>query len=425
MNLTLQVFLEKSRGGEPYMRKLLKSVMVPVLVALAISAVPVQLGYGQNSNDQGEDDRGSVNMLLDLFEKANNTLYNVLTTVEDRKGEPLPDVVWAHYDTGLARAREAVQLRNEARYQEAKAKALEAMQRLRQGMVDVADDFEEVQTEGEQTAYRARGIEDAVERVRARIERLEQIAQHAEERGMNASRIKERLGNVTGLLSKVRARIEAGDINEAAREMNMSQRWLGEAMAALKPVIDTYKANQAASFLDNVEEHLSSTLEMIRSTISELNVPEQVKAQITEQIEQAIQTAQNTISQARERLQAGDVDNAMPNLSELRNILPGLLTQLRGSLAQHKPGFGYALESIHRYEVILDVLQENAEVLKEKGIDTSELEAKIQELHDMILQTITDLREDKDVEELRYQIEDLIEEIKALIEQLETEAESS
>ena len=403
------------------MKKMLKFVMVPVLVALVVSTLPIQLGYSQN--DQDEDAQSEVvGKLLGLLERARERLHTVLATVEERKGEPLPDVVWAHYDAALTRAREAVQLRNEARYEEAKEKALEAMHRLRQGMLDVADDFEDVQTEGERTTYRARGIEDAVERVRLRIERLEQIAENAETRGMNASRIRERLGNVTGLLSRIRTRIEAGDINEAAQEMNMSQRRFGEAMAALKPVIDTYKANQARSFLDKIEEHLSTTLEMINSTISELHIQVQTKAMIMEQIEQTIQTAQNKISQARERLQAGDIDNAMPNLGELRDIVPGLMTQLRGSLAQLKPGFGYALENVHRYEVILDVLEENAEALEEKGVDTSELEAKIQELYDLILKTIAEVKEDRDVEELLNQIQDLIEDAKALIEQLEAES---
>ena len=403
------------------MKKMLKFVMVPVLVALVVSTLPIQLGYSQN--DQDEDAQSEVvGKLLGLLERARERLHTVLATVEQRKGEPLPDVVWAHYDAALTRAREAVQLRNEARYEEAKEKALEAMHRLRQGMLDVADDFEDVQTEGERTAYRARGIEDAVERVRLRIERLEQIAENAETRGMNASRIRERLGNVTGLLSRIRTRIEAGDINEAAQEMNMSQRRFGEAMAALKPVIDTYKANQARSFLDKIEEHLSTTLEMINSTITELHIQVQTKAMIMEQIEQTIQIAQNKISQARERLQAGDIDNAMPNLGELRDIVPGLMTQLRGSLAQLKPGFGYALENVHRYEVILDVLEENAEALEEKGVDTSELEAKIQELYDLILKTIAEVKEDRDVEELLNQIQDLIEDAKALIEKLEAES---
>jgi tetratricopeptide (TPR) repeat protein len=406
------------------MEKSLKSVMIPVLVALAISAVPVQLGYGQLSNGQGEDDRGSVNMLLDLFEKANNTLYNALVTVEDR-GVALPEVVWANFDRGLETAKEAVAKRDAENYAEAKQKALEAMQRLRDVALDVGDDLDQVETEDEHEARIAAGIEAAADRINARIGILQAIAENAEAQGIDASKITERLGNVTELLNRIKEHIEQGDIDEAADDMGMSQQEFGKAMAALKPVVDTHKADQAASYLDNVEERLSTILDMINSTLSELPIPEPVKDLIMQQVDQALQTAQSKIAEARAHLQEGDVEDIMPVLDELREVVPGLMAELRGNLAAHKPDLGDALEDIDRYQLILDVLEDKAEILEEKGVDTAELQAKIQELHDLILDTVAGLKAGEDVEQLLAQIGSFIEEIEALVDQLETGGESS
>ena len=405
------------------MRKLLKSVMVPVLVALAVSAVPVQLGYGQDGSGQ-EEDPGSVNMLLDLFDKANSTLYNALITVEGR-GATLPEVVWANFDKGLETAKEAVTKRDAENYAEARAKALEALQRLRDVALEVGDDLDQVETEDEHEARIAAGIEGAVDRIKARISILQVMAENAEAQGIDASKIVERLGNVTELLTRIKGHIEEGDIDEAADDMGVSQQEFGKAMAALEPVVDTYKAGQAASFLDKVEKRLSTILEMISSTIGGLNIPEQVKALIMEHVTQGIQTAQSKIAEARTHLQEGDVDDAMPVLDELGEVVPGLMAELRGNLAVHKPDLGDALEGIDRYQLILDVLEENADILEEKDVDTTELQAKIQELHNLILETIADLEAGEDVEQLLAQIENFIEEIEALVDQLEAEAEGS
>jgi len=370
------------------MNRMLKFVVVPLLAALVIGVLPMQLGYGQA--EQKGDDQNVVNRLLGLFEKANATLYNVLLRVNQTV--PLPNVVWEKYDTGLAKAKEAVQRRDAGDNTGAKAKALEAMQKIKEVMLDVADDYESIQTEDEIKALKAAGIEDAVERINATIARLEEIAENAEARGIDASQIRERLGNVTKLLTQIRERIEAGDIEEAAEKLEMSQQWFGEAMAELRPVIDANKLSQAQRFLSMTEERFTSVSTMINDVISGLPIPEIARNRITQNIGRGIKTAQTKIVEVRSLLQNGRVADAMPKLGELRADIAGLLAEAKSGLAQHKPGAGEALENIDRYEVALDVLEEKAEVLSEKGVDVSTLLSKIQAARNRLTDAVAELK---------------------------------
>jgi len=399
------------------MKRMLTFVMVPVLAALAVGALPMQLGYGQAEQDG--DDQNIVNMLLSLFEKANATLYNVLLRVNQTV--PLPNVVWEKYDTGLARAAEAVQLRDAGDNPGAKAQALEAMQRMKEVMLDVADDYEDIQTEDEIEALQAAGIEDAIERINSRIAKLEEIAETAEAHGMDASRIRERLGNVTKLLTEIREHIQAGDIDEAAENLEMSQQWFGEAMAELRPVIDANKLSQAQRYLSMTEERFTSVSTMINDVINGLPLPEMARNIITQNIGRGIQTAQTKIAEVRSLLQTGRVADAMPKLGELRADIANLLAEAKTGLAQHEPEAGEALENIDRYEIALDVLEEKAEVLSEKGVGVSNLLSKIQEARNKLTDAIAELKEGNTdaVNTLLAEVQTIVEEATSLAEQLE------
>jgi len=397
------------------MKRMLKFVMVPVLVALAISALPIQMGYGQEPD---AEDQNVVEKLLGLFEKANATVYGVLSRVNETV--PLPGVVWEKYDTGLAKAKEAMQLIDAGDNLGAKAKALEAMQKMKEVMLDIADDAEAVETDEEREARKAAGIEDAIERINARIANLEVIAANAEARGIDASQIRERLGNVTKLLTKIREHIEAGDIDEAAKDMNMSQRWFGEAMAALRPIVDANKLVQAGNFLDMCEGRLTRITDMIPGILDKVPIPDIAKNIVT----QRMQTAQDKIAEVRSLLQEGRISDAIPKFGELRADIANLMAEVKQRIGTD---VGEASENIDRYEIALDVLEDRAEMLEGKGVDVTDLLTKIQEARKLIQSAVGNLEEGKltELENILAQIDDLIEEATSLADQLAAEAESS
>jgi len=343
----------------------------------------------------------------------------------EARGVTIPEEVLNNYDKGLATAKEAIQFRNEGNYAEAKDKIMEAMQHLRNAALLVADDLEEVETPEEREAREAVGIEAAAERIQARIQKLREIAENAAARGINASQIIERLGNVTELLIRIREHIEAGNISEAAKEREMSQRWIGEAMAALKPIIETHKVRQAERFLNKTEERLSRISTMINNIISRLPIPEFARKRITQNMGQGIKTAQNKIAEVRNLLQEGKITNAISKLGELRADIANLMAEMKQQ-PNVEPEVGEALEKIDLCEIALDILEDRLEILKEKGVNVTDLLTKIHEARNLIQSAVENLKKDEltIVENLLTQIDDIIEKAKNLADQLEIRLKS-
>jgi len=404
------------------MKKLLTSLMIPLLIALAIAALPIKMGYGQTAST--ENDNITLDKLLELFDRANNTLTEVFAKMKTR-GVTIPEEVLKNYDKGLAIAKEAIQLRDEGKYAEAKDKIMEAMQHLRNAALLVADDLEEVETPEEREAREAVGIEAAAERIQARIQKLREIAENAAARGINASQIIERLGNVTELLTRIKEHIEAGNISEAAKERGMSQRWFGEAMAALKPITEAYKVHQAERFLNMTEERFSRISNMINNIISRLPIPEFARNRITQNMGRGIKTAQSKIAEVRSLLREGKIIDAIPKLDELRADVANLMAEMKKQ-PNMEPEVGEALERIDRREIVLDILEDRSEILEEKGVNVTSLLTEIREARDLIQSAVENLKEGKltSVENLLAQIDDIIEEAKSLADQLETQLES-
>jgi len=403
------------------MKKLLTSLMIPMLIMLAVVTLPVKVGYSQT--DSTENDV-TLDKLLDLFGRANTTLTEIFAKLKAR-GITIPEEVLNNYDKGLATAKEAVQLRDEGKYAEAKEKILEAMQHLRNAMLPIGDDLEEVETQEEKDAREAIGIEAAIERIQARIEKLRGIAENAIAQGINASQIIDRLGNVTELLIRIKEHIKAGNISEAAKEREMSQRGIGEAMAALKPIIETHKVRQAERFLNKTEERLSRISTMINNIISRLPIPEFARKRITQNMGQGIKTAQNKIAEVRNLLQEGKITDAISKLGELRADIANLMAEMKQQ-PNVEPEIGEALEKIDLREIALDILEDRLEILEEKGVNVTDLLTKIHEARNLIQSAVENLKKGEltIVENLLTQIDDIIEEAKNLADQLEIRLKS-
>lgn len=327
------------------MKDILVRRVAPVTIAMMLVALPVQLAHGQEENE-----RITIEELLKIFQRSENILVNIFAILEAR-GVPVPEEVKANYDRGLAIAGEAVKLRDAGELSEAREKILDAMRHLRDTVLSVAHDFENVETEEERENRRAAGIAEAVERIQASIERLENIADKVSGMGLDASRIRERLTLVQTLLNEINERIEAGDISEAARKMEMSQREFGEAMAGLRPIMENVKSSQADRFLSMVEDRLSTISDTVLGVIENAPISQSVREMVMQRANEGIRIAQNKIAEVRELLLRGDVEGAMPRLNELRlnieNIAEG---------ARQIPEVAEGLENLGQQEKIFPSL---------------------------------------------------------------------
>jgi len=407
------------------MRKRQNLLMVTMLIALMMLTPTLIVEQGSAAEEENDQDRKGVERLIWLFERANATLTLIFQRLEER-GVTIPEEVLENYDAGLAKAKEAVQLMQEGSYEEARVRILEAMRYLRNATLAVGDDLGRVERPEEREARIAAGIEAAIERIRSRIERLKEIAEAAEERGINASRIITRLQNLTDLLAGIKERIEAGDISEAAREKEMSQRWFGEAMAELRPIINVYKAKQAERFLDMAEKRLIKISSRIEGILNKLPIPVVAKKIIAKVISQNVEAAKNRIAQARGLLKMGRINDAVQMLIGLRGEIAGLMREMKVR-PEVKREVGEALERIDLYEVALEVLEKRAEILQDKGVNVTDLLAKIQEARDLITEAVGSLEEGEltAVDDLLEKIAGIIEEAKRLADQLERESSGS
>lgn len=389
-------------------KKMLTLLIVPILLMATVLGA-----YGQQTVPA--EDGVTVDELLDLFDNAKDTVSNVLDTVEGR-GVTVPQQVWDNYDAGLAKAEEAVQLRNEGNSEAAKAKALEAMQDLKTALLAVAGDFESVQTPEEIEAQKAAAIEEATDRIQSAIERLENIADKAKAQGLDVGAIEDKLVEAQALLADIKEKIGAGDVSGAEQGVAMSQQAFGEAMAELRPVIAANVANQAEGYLDSAEARIASISNMITTIIDDLPIPPQAKDLVTQNVGQRIQTAQNKIAQARSLLQEGSVSEALPLLDGLRADISNIIAQVE----QQTPGTGVALENIDRHEAVIGVLEDTAETLSERGVDVSALLEKIEDAKDQLQGAVESLKSGDltAVDEILGQVDDIVEEAKALVEQL-------
>jgi tetratricopeptide (TPR) repeat protein len=407
------------------MRKNSTLLMITTLVALIILTPQLTAKYGLAANAENDQDSERVDKLIQLFERANATLTMIFRKLEAR-GVTIPQEALENYDAGLEKAKQAVQLMEEGNYAEAEERILEAMQHLRNATLTVGDDLERVERPEEREARMAAGIEAAIERIQSRIERLREIAAAAEERGINASRIMARLGNLTNLLAGIKERIEAGNISEAAREKEMCQRWFGEAMANLRPIINVYKSKQAERFLDVAEKRLLRVSHRINEILSKMPMPEIARKRVVQFMSQGIEVAKNRIAQARGLLQLGKVNDAVQILSALRGDIADLMRGMK-MRPEMKPEVGEALERIDLYEIALDILEKRAEILEEKGVDVTDLLAKIQEAYGLISEAVENLEKGElmAVEDLLTKIGEIVGEARSLADQLESEASGS
>lgn len=295
-------------------------------------------------------------------------------------GVSLPSEAEQKYKEGLSIAKEAVQLKDQGRFSEAREKAVQALQRFKDAMLNVAPQLEKARTPAEIEALKTKQIEAATERLGEATKRLEEAVTRAEKRGIDASNIKARLSETMALVVKVKERIAAGRVDEAARELEAGEKAFGQSMAALRPMVEKNKANQAKEFLSEVEERLDTVASRASGVLQGLldRVPAAARWGIEralQAVNEAIERAKTKVAEAKQMVEQGKVQDAMPKLGELR----GDVAQIMSEVKRGSPELGTALENLDRREIAINVLEDRAEILSERGVDTSALRAKVNE----------------------------------------------
>jgi len=388
-----------------------------VLMTLIMGTVlaPINLGFAQ------QDERITTDRLLSIVDGAKTNLENAFDRFE-AQSLPIPDVARDRYLTGLSIADEATQLREAGNLDGAREKALEAMRNFREAFLEISVDIEKSRTEDELEALRAQGLEATATRLEEALKRIDEAAQMAEDRGLDASNLNDKVSEAKSHIESVRSLIQAGELEEGADRLEAAENVFGQAIAEMRPVVDWNKANQVNNFLIHSEDRLervSSLAVIMLETIAEMLPPaaQQGIEMARQVVNQATERAQERLAEVRELLLQGRVEDAIPKLDELR----GEVTQILDAVKQRRPEVGSAMEEIDRLGLAIEVLEMRAVSLEGRQVDVSVLVGRIDEARTLMLDTIEFLKQQdlSSVDETLNNVEAIVEAAKSLADQLE------
>ncbi|MCS4538208.1 MAG: hypothetical protein HYY67_05065 [Thaumarchaeota archaeon] len=370
---------------------------------------------------QAQDERVTTDKLLEILDNAGKSAEEAFSLAKSR-GVSIPAQVEQKRLDGLAIAKEAVQLRDQGRLAEARQKVIQALQSIKDAMVNISPQLESSRTPAEAQAIKARQIESAAERLAEASKRMEEAVATAEKKGLNVSNVKAKLSETKALVEKVREQARAGRVDDAAKDLEASENAIGQSVAALRPAIDRNKRNQSMQYVEGIEERLDNATGVARSVLEGLlqRLPAPARQGIQtalQAISRAEERAKAKVAEAREMIQEGRVQDAMPKLGELR----GEVAQVISEIKQRNPDLGSAIEKSDKNKVAIKVLEDRAEILREKGADTTSLKAKIDEAGNLMKDLVEKLKQQDTnaVNDIQRRIDSIVNEAKGLADQLE------
>ena len=247
-------------------------------------------------------------------------------------------------------------------------------------LTDVEEEVEEV----EEGFERAVGLRVAIERALIFIERIRATAKRLQEEGyqIEASQINETLEEVEIQLNDLYSRLQSGeiDIDEAAKEFATARGMLGRTMGLLHSTAKKIKAVKAERFLEHVENRIRRLEENINRLRNGL-AGDVASATV------ALRNAEMKLQRLRERLAAGEIDEAIEGLSDAVEEIDEGLGELNGR------GVSNILREMNRLEAKIRVMKATAERLARKGVDSSEIEEELQSAEALLSEMMARLEE--------------------------------
>ncbi|MBI4257974.1 MAG: hypothetical protein HY619_03370 [Thaumarchaeota archaeon] len=393
------------------------AVSIASLLALSLFTGSISPVNAQSAEEDLTD------KLLNIMEEAEDRVTDAFARVRSLGGG-IPAQAETKQQEGVAIAAEAIRLRAQGELSNAREKAVEALQKFKEGLSSIAPQLESAQTGTEAEVLKARDRNEAIERLDSVAARLEEVAEKAQGRGLDASQMRERISEVKTRLTEVKQMLQSGNISDVDRAISDAETKLDDSLEALGPVVAQNKGKQAKKYVQDVEGRLDRVSSVAVSVLEGLK--KSLPAPAQRGIETALQAVQNAINRAEESinetkalLDNGRVDEAMPQIGQLR----GEVAQVVSEVKRLRPDEGKGLEDIDNQETALDILERRQEILSERGVDVSSLRAKIDEARNLILGAVERLKEGDNgaVQEILGSIDEIVNEARRIADQLETQ----
>jgi len=353
---------------------------LPVLAILIISVMVMPVGFAQDTNGEETPDT-TIESLLKILERSRDRVNAAFERLEDR-GIAVPDAAKEKYSEGLGIVAVALQLGEAGEFEQANQKALQAMQKFREALLEIADEMEETETPVEKEAYRVAVQTAARNRVQIYIDKLETLADRAEELGYNVTRIRKTLTEARNYTTNAINLAEVGDVDKAGGEVGKAVSTAAKTMGELQPIVKANKVKQTQKFIEKAEERLV----VWEGNMGKLS--EQVSPQAQQAINQTMVNARNRVKEAQAVLKAGDVQVAVEKLREMNRDTERSVEEFRAV----KPDSAEKLVEIKEIDTMVRMLGAKLEWLEKQGVDVSEIAGKLETAKSLLAQAMEDLQ---------------------------------
>ncbi len=293
-----------------------KILATSILTVLILSAIiwPTSISLAQDTGGN-ENQPEATESLLKLLEQSKNYVLASFGELEER-GVAIPEGAKEMYSEGSELAAMAEQFRDAGEHKEAQRVALQAMQKFREALMEIADEMEETESPEEKEVYRLKAQVAARNRAQLYINNLETQADKAEELGYNVTGIRETLTEARSYISNATNLTQEGDTDKAAAEVGKAISTAAKTMGELQPIVKANKNKQAQNFLEQAQERLKNMEEKIEEQRGQIPYQEQQSINMT------IGSVRHLLEEAETLLQVGNVDDAVGKFREMnRNML--------------------------------------------------------------------------------------------------------
>ena len=310
-------------------------------------------------------------MAQSLIDAATKSQILVQETIQGlkAKGYPMLPAVNAGMTQGAEALERAETLLTAGSFVPAAESAQRAMNHFKNALVLA---LKTARVEENMDDHRQKVLEQQAEKLTNDAERLTEVLDNLEAAGKDVSAMRAKVAEAVASLATVETLIGQGKYDEATTAIKAARDSLQEAMQLLKPLLQTMRKELMEKFRFKLQERLNATKGDLN------NLKEKLMNTNTNAVMNRLGVANGLIKRAETRITSGQNDDAMDDLEEATNELNACLNEVEDS------GYSQGMMQSNTIRAQIQVLQEMAEKLTEKGQDASAITAKIQELQSLL-----------------------------------------
>lgn len=267
--------------------------------------------------------------LLEILETSKTEVELIFKRLEG-EGVSLPEASREKFEEGQSLTNDSVKLRGQGAYNKSNKKAVEAMEKYEEALniLDEQDPSDNLETE--RNTEKAIGIEKAVERAYYFADKIDALDSKTKEQDYYDAAIRENIEEAKIHLENAKILLESGENDEAARELAKARGLLGRSMGKLHSISKKIKVKKAENFLIQTEKRLDKLEEKTEKFLR--NAPSEAKAEAIE----TLHDARYHINEIREKIERGDVDEAIEDLTEMKTYLKQVQKSLNDIKKEHR-----------------------------------------------------------------------------------------